>query len=295
MASYKVKAFSLHVRKTPRVADNVVGFLHQGDVVQGLTISADRQFHQVRHGELVGWVSNKWLVRIAPKAQRYEVISVGLNVRDKPNIHGRKVGALSQHDIVTSDGSSANGHWIHVKKGGLVGYASARYLRSVRRASPGGGSGSGTGHAHPAGPVPKWYTIARRELDAGVARVSGSGDSPRVVRYLKSTNLGKPANKNDETPWCSAFVNWCVEQSGEDGTNSALARNWLHWGRKLKSPTRGCIVVLWRGSKKGSEGHVGFYVRKIDNGSFKMLSGNTSDQVTVSNFSTSKVLGYRKL
>ena len=75
-----------------------------------------------------------------------------------------------------------------------------------------------------------WLEIAEREQ--GVAEVPGAGDNPRVVDYLMSTTLGSLENQNDETPWCSAFVNWCMEQAGIKGTNSAWARSWLDWGKE---------------------------------------------------------------
>jgi uncharacterized protein (TIGR02594 family) len=288
MSDFKVRADSLHVRRTPTVADNVVGFLHKGDVVQRLGTSKNEQFLKVRHGDLTGWASKKWLTRITPKAQRYQVIATHLNVRRQPKVvRGNVKGTLDHGDVVTSDGSTGDGKWLHVKKGSLTGYASARYLRSVKRGGP--------APAPAPGGAPEWYKKARKELNDDVARVAGAGDNPRVVQYLKSTNLGKPANRNDETPWCSAFVNWCVEQSGEDGTNSASARSWMGWGRKLKKPTKGCVVVLWRGSKHGTQGHVGFYVRSVGRGSFVLLAGNQGDRVSTLTFSKDRVLGYRTL
>ena len=289
MSDLKVKADSLHVRKTPALADNVVGFLHKGDIVQRLQAAKNGQFIRVQHGDLVGWASTKWLVPVTPKRARYQVLATALNVRSQPKVAaGNVVGTLAHNDVVSSDGSSADGKWIHVKKGALTGFASARFLRSV-------GNGPAARPAPKPGKVPPWYPIAKKEKAAGVARTPGSGDNPAVVKYLKSTNLGKPANQNDETPWCSAFVNWCVEQSGEDGTNSAAARQWMHWGRKLKSPTKGCVVVLWRGSKSGTQGHVGFLVDKPDVRHVRILAGNQGDKVSVATFPTSRLLGYRQL
>ncbi|KKK66354.1 hypothetical protein LCGC14_2964930, partial [marine sediment metagenome] len=37
----------------------------------------------------------------------------------------------------------------------------------------------------------------------------------------------------DETPWCSSFVNFCVCEAGYNPikeTGSARARSWLSWG-----------------------------------------------------------------
>lgn len=134
-----------------------------------------------------------------------------------------------------------------------------------------------------------WMEIAYHEL--GVAEVPGPGDNPRVVEYLQSTTLGAPDNENDETPWCSAFVNWCITQAGLQGTDSAWARSWLEWGREPESPDewKGCICVLSRGTNSG---HVGFLV-DWDDEQVKLLGGNQSDAVSEAWFPVERVLGYR--
>lgn len=133
-----------------------------------------------------------------------------------------------------------------------------------------------------------WLKIAIKEK--GIEEVPGPGDNPRIVEYLKSTSLGAPDNRNDETPWCSAFVNWCVEQAGLKGTNSAWARSWLEWGREqdIGDSWVGCICVLSR----GDGGHVGFLVAYNDD-QVKLLGGNQGNAVSEAWFSMDRVLGYR--
>jgi len=134
-----------------------------------------------------------------------------------------------------------------------------------------------------------WMEIARQE--EGVKEVPGSGDNPRIVEYLQSTTLGTPENENDETPWCSAFVNWCVIQVGFEGTNSAWARSWLDWGQEAdwNNLQGGEIVVLSRGT---SSGHVGFYTDSTDE-TVTLLGGNQNNQVCEAEFSQSRILGIR--
>lgn len=136
-----------------------------------------------------------------------------------------------------------------------------------------------------------WFKIAEHEL--GVAEVPGAGDNPRIVEYLESTSLGSPENENDETPWCSAFVNWCMEQAGIEGTRSAWARSWLNWGREPESDVeaewKGCVVILERGANFG---HVGF-LDDWDDYRVKLLGGNQADRVSYAWFPVERVLGYR--
>jgi uncharacterized protein (TIGR02594 family) len=134
-----------------------------------------------------------------------------------------------------------------------------------------------------------WFKIAQHEL--GVTEVPGPGDNPRIVEYLKSTTLGSPDNRNDETPWCSAFANWCMEQAGIKGTNSAWARSWLNWGREPTDEEwgEGIIVILERGANSG---HVGF-LDDWDDNRVRLLGGNQGDKVGYAWFPMDRVLGYR--
>ena len=138
---------------------------------------------------------------------------------------------------------------------------------------------------------PKWLAIARKEM--GTKEYPGNADNPDVVKYLKSVDtLSVNAQQNDETSWCSAFINWCMEEAGLKGTENAVARSWLNWGRELAVPEKGCVAVLWRGSPAGWKGHVGFFVKETSYYVY-LLGGNQSDQVNISKYSKNRVLGYR--
>lgn len=145
---------------------------------------------------------------------------------------------------------------------------------------------------HPA--VPKgpreefpWMPVALAEL--GVREVDGPGDNPRVAEYLASTDLDRKLADDDETPWCSAFVNWCVEKVAMAGTNSAAARSWLGWGRTLYVPRRGVITVL---DRSDNHGHVGFFVSRSTD-SVTLLGGNQNNRVCVATYDIERLLGYR--
>jgi uncharacterized protein (TIGR02594 family) len=127
------------------------------------------------------------------------------------------------------------------------------------------------------------------ELVAGVAEVPGPGSNPRVLEYLHTVGLGR----DDETAWCSAFTNWCHEQAGITGTGKGNARSWLSWGGKPDSPCLGDVVVLWRGSRDGWQGHVGFWVGG-SGGAVLILGGNQGDRVSIAAYSPERVLGYRR-
>jgi uncharacterized protein (TIGR02594 family) len=208
-----------------------------------------------------------------PSKPQYEVTATTLNVREGPTITAPPKGYLHEGDVVTLLNVSGDGYWFKVVKGNLEGWCSHKYLSLVV---------SDDDDAE----FP-WMPIALSEV--GVKEFPGDGDNPRIVEYLKSTNLSSPSDSNDETKWCSAFVNWCVERAGYEGTDSAWALSWLNWGKKATNPTHGCIVVL----KPGPDSrHVGFYIGEAAS-KIKVLGGNQSDEVNVAKYVKSAVVGYR--
>ena len=140
------------------------------------------------------------------------------------------------------------------------------------------------------GATPEWYRLARRELADGIEEWGEPGEhNPRIIEYHASVPAGFTEN---EVPWCSSFVNWCMEQAGITGTNSAAARSWERWGKKLAEPKVGAIAVFWRESKTSGLGHVGFFVSEKTH-SITVLGGNQGDRVSVAAYPKEKLLGYR--
>ena len=202
----------------------------------------------------------------------YLVTAASLNVRKAPDIASPIVGTLTQNQSVTGLKLSDDQRWLKFETTAIKGYASTRWL-TLQVGNPSAGE-------------PAWMPVARAEI--GVREVVGPGSNPRIVEYLRSTTLGAPDNQNDATYWCSAFVNWCMEEVSIEGTNSAWARDWLNWGRKITRPEPGCVVVLSR----GSGGHVGFFIEQRD-GQILLLGGNQSDAVCITGHDASRLLGYR--
>jgi uncharacterized protein (TIGR02594 family) len=134
---------------------------------------------------------------------------------------------------------------------------------------------------------PTWLDYARSEV--GVAASGEDGSNPRVEEYHRTVNS---RGWDDKIPWCSSFVNWCVQQAGLRGTNSALARSWLEWGVALENPCVGCVVVLWREDPDSPKGHVGLFLRADEQHVF-LLGGNQLGAVREHFYPKNAVLGYR--
>lgn len=204
--------------------------------------------------------------------EKYEVTAEGLNIREEPSIHGEVIEVLRKGAEVELISISGDDYWYKVKtSNGTEGWAAHKYLRKIVET--------------PESDWP-WLTVALAEM--GTHEFPGVGDNPRVVEYLHSTNLGPPAWNEDETPWCSAFVNWCIEKAGYEGTDSAWARSWLNWGKEIEEPVVGCIAVF----KREGGGHVGFYMGKTAT-SIRVLGGNQNDEVNESSYAKARLLGYR--
>jgi lysozyme len=129
-----------------------------------------------------------------------------------------------------------------------------------------------------------WFDIAKGEI--GQKEISGSAHNKRILDYHAATSLKAT---NDETPWCSSFVSYCLEKAGIASTKNAWARSYLAWGKKIDVPVKGCIVVFSRGD---SSGHVAFF-ESIDGNDIKVLGGNQGNEVCYDTYPKSRLLGYR--
>jgi uncharacterized protein (TIGR02594 family) len=133
---------------------------------------------------------------------------------------------------------------------------------------------------------PRWLEIARAE--SGVAEDPRPGQhNRRILDYHATTSYRA---QEDEVPWCSSFVNWCLRQASRPGTDSAAAKSWLEWGRELEAPRVGAIAVvrqrsaaLDRATGSASGYHVAFWISQ-DASHVVLLGGNQSDRVKESRF-----------
>jgi uncharacterized protein (TIGR02594 family) len=105
-------------------------------------------------------------------------------------------------------------------------------------------------------------------------------------------NAGWARNNNYKvhiTYWCSAFVNWCMEEVRIQGTGNAAASSWLKWGKHLSTPKLGCVTIM----RRSGGNHVGFY---IDSSAhyITLLGGNQGNEVKISHgFHKNDLRGYR--
>jgi uncharacterized protein (TIGR02594 family) len=218
-----------------------------------------------------------------------------LNLRQNPSIDAEAIGVIDKNEIVTMLQFSDNMGWAHVRKeNGVEGWSMYKYFlvmpnqTDIRQND---------------------FTamkVAFGELISNIRELEDPAENQRIVQYLNScdNSIASMNANSDETNWCSAFVNWCVESTGISGTNSAWALDWLNWGMQA-NPTRGTIAVFKRfvRNEKGeieTYGHVGFYlgVDPDDSSKIVILGGNQGNQVSIKSYPTNnesyRLMGYRK-
>lgn len=130
--------------------------------------------------------------------------------------------------------------------------------------------------------------------ELGQKEVPGADDNAAIVRYAHESGFNWI--NDDETPWCSIFVNWCAKKVNLRGTGKADARSWLFAGQRVENPEPGDVVVFWREKPESWKGHVGFFFGFSKDGlRVYCLGGNQGNQVSISAFPINTILGFRRL
>ena len=145
-----------------------------------------------------------------------------------------------------------------------------------------------------AGGKAPWFAVAKAEFDKGIKE-----PNPRILDYFKAINFATTTTK---TPWCAAFVSFCMKSSGDPTiANSvptkgpALAATWRNWGSPLPLAGEipvGAVTVLSPSEPADSSGHVSFFVR-AEGDNVVLLGGNQSDSVKESTYKKSKIVALR--
>lgn len=133
---------------------------------------------------------------------------------------------------------------------------------------------------------PAWLVEAKKYI--GLREYKGSRHEPKILQFWRS--IGFTGIKDDETPWCAAFVGAMLENVWIVSSRSGWARDYMKWGVEIDRPIIGCVVVF---SREGGGGHVGFAVGHDFEGRIMVIGGNQSDAVNIKAFDNSRILGYR--
>ncbi|QKD01270.1 TIGR02594 family protein [Mesorhizobium loti] len=146
-----------------------------------------------------------------------------------------------------------------------------------------------------------WMTVATAERNKGIKEGTAAGDA-EILSYFQSINIQA---KTSATPWCAAFVSFCMKTSGNQvaadsipKTAPALAASWKGWGSPLpanaSTTPQGAVVVLSPTEDQDDSGHVGFFVSG-NTDTITLLGGNQTNAVKESTYARSRVAAIRWL
>lgn len=138
-------------------------------------------------------------------------------------------------------------------------------------------------------PAIPWFQEARRLI--GVKEVVGPGNNPKIIDWARGAGIDY---RSDDVPWCGLFVAHCISATlaGESLPSNPLgARQWQKFGAP-GAPVLGAVLVFWRGSRNGWQGHVGFYAGE-DTAGFHVLGGNQGNAVSITRIAKDRLLEAR--
>ena len=125
----------------------------------------------------------------------------------------------------------------------------------------------------------------------GVKEVFGPEHNPQIVKFFH--DLGYHWINDDETAWCSAFLNYVCLKTGYELTYKLTARSWLDLPTRVLTPRLGDIVIFSTSDPTSWQGHVGLYISENHNFIYT-LGGNQDNMVGINPYYKSRVLGFRQ-
>lgn len=135
---------------------------------------------------------------------------------------------------------------------------------------------------------PIWLAEAKSHI--GLKEIVGKKHNEEILEFWRLCGL---PFKDDETPWCAGFVGGVLEKCGIRSTRSGMARSYLNWGKEIKEPRIGAILVFWRNHVNSSSGHVGFLADYPSPILMPVLGGNQGNQVCVKRYPRARLLSMR--
>jgi uncharacterized protein (TIGR02594 family) len=131
----------------------------------------------------------------------------------------------------------------------------------------------------------------------GLSEITGARHEKKILAMFAAA--GHAQVKTDETPWCAAYVRWCLIQAGVEAMGSLMARSLATFGKGIQRNTtipRGAIAIWPRGQPPS--GHTNFVLLDDGSGYVLCIGGNqslkgTNGAVTISRARKSEALAYR--
>jgi uncharacterized protein (TIGR02594 family) len=133
--NYRVTVASLNVRAGGGLGYPVIGYLKNGEIVEGLGRSSDGQWAQIRKPDgVVGWASMKYLSKIVipplDSAEVYMIVATDrLNIRSGPGETFTVLAQSNRGDFLQFLSSTPDWKWVKVKtQANQIGWCSSKYV-----------------------------------------------------------------------------------------------------------------------------------------------------------------------
>lgn len=131
-----------------------------------------------------------------------------------------------------------------------------------------------------------WVGVAESML--GLREIVGPKHNPKILEMWAAAKASW--FKDDETPWCGAFIAYCMVKCGIVPPKEApRAASWADWG-KACTPQLGAVGV----KKRVGGNHVFLIVGITSDGVFyKALGGNQGNMVSITDIAVAEVHAVR--
>lgn len=139
--------------------------------------------------------------------------------------------------------------------------------------------------------APLWAWIAYVEHKRSLA---GQRSRARLGAYFSATEIAiSPESYGDIPRWGSAFLCWCMEESGVLSPRSVSGRTWLSWGAPIEQPRYGAPAVYRIDTADALASRCGFWVGSTREWDYCIGGDHHTPSPTVSRYHRSALLGYR--
>ncbi|MFA5512469.1 MAG: SH3 domain-containing C40 family peptidase [Candidatus Kapaibacterium sp.] len=166
--------------------------------------------------------------------QFFRMTANSIHVRKSPTLSSEVTGILKRDDLVYLTGISDDKCWYQIfYPKGVFGWISKKFAVKSEF------------NCHVTKDMYKTFPW----LSAAIAELWDCSDTKThnrslLAKFLSSTSSGEVLNTDVQDYGSAAFVNWCLEQSGYEGTDSSHASSWSYWGREVGKPCPGCIALI---------------------------------------------------
>lgn len=131
----------------------------------------------------------------------------------------------------------------------------------------------------------------------GISEIEGASARPEIIEMAQYLG-GVIADfyTSDEIPWCGLGVSYWIKKAGFNppvNFSQVRARDFATWGKEAKTPSFGDIMVFWRGSRQGRDGHVGLYVGENATHYF-IFGANQKNQIGIDPIAKVRLLAARR-